>query len=893
MTMNIMTISSTNQTPSLIFIAGDVVIHKRHGQGEVLLDHGLTTVVRFTHGLEEVRTPELNTVLGLEAAVRSGVLSPTSEVVLRTQALAIRSVNDAWGVFSRSRISLLPHQLWVCHRTLRSWPIRKLVADDVGMGKTIEAGLILWPLLAKGTVRRLLILTPAKLVEQWQERLRQMFDIRMSMYRPEVDTPKADFWSTHNMVVASLPTMRADSNGRHDRLLDAPGWDMVLVDEAHHLYADENGKKTLGLQLMEKLQESGKILSCVLFTGTPHRGKDYGFWSLMGLLDKQFGPKRPESLMLEALPSFLIRNAKQKATDMDGNLLFQPVKQYPETFRYSPEEALFYELMTSFIQAGKAYANALSSKQRGQIILVLIALQKLASSSVAAVRSALEARRGRMNEAAERIRVELSGDFDDSDTDEESRALNDWVKEGRKGQLRLMEDEATHLDELLTAAAAVVHETRIDRIIQIVQERFAEQPVLFFTEYKKTQALMVSALMVRYGADAVGFINGDNRLDNIVLPSGNIVTKNASRDDTCEAFNAGRLRFLISTEAGGEGIDLQERCSALIHIDLPWNPMRLHQRVGRLNRYGQKKAVEVVSIRNPDTVEGMIWGKLETKLASIMQALGAAMDEPEDLLQLVLGMTTPGFFNQLFDQAKDVPKEKLAAWFDEKSRTFGGDAAIEMVKKLIGHAQSFDLSGLKDVPPIDLPALKPFFVGALSFNGRRPKADGQSLSFKTPEKWINHPAIKREYSGMVFDRKSKPDSGSDLVGVGHPLVTRAIQQAEGFTGTVAIARGLDRPVLVLQISDRVTDGGSHVQEVLVGMTANGDGYEFLRDWQVLLVLNDLNSSDCAGSLPNPSFAADWIQNAKTAVATHIPELDLPFAVPDIRELILLWPQEIA
>lgn len=887
-----MTNSTNTQTSGVAFTADDVVIHTRHGQGEVLFDRGQTTVVRFTHGLEEVRTSELKAVLSLTAAVQSGVVSPTSEVILRTQALAIHSVNDAWGVFSRSRISLLPHQLWVCHRALRTWPIRKVVADDVGMGKTIEAGLILWPLLAKGTVRRLLILTPAKLVEQWQERMRQMFDIRLSMYRPDVDTPKADFWSTHNMVVASLPTMRADNNGRHDRLLDAPGWDMVLVDEAHHLYAEENGKKTLALQLMEKLQESGKILSCVLFTGTPHRGKDFGFWSLMGLLDKQFGPKRPENLMLEALPSFLIRNAKQKATDMDGNLLFQPVKQYPETFSYSPEETLFYELMTSFIQAGKAYANALSNKQRGQVILVLIALQKLASSSVAAVRGALEARRGRMNEAAERIRIELSDDLDDSDSDDEQHALNEWVKEGRQGQLRLMEDEAKYLDELLLAASAVVQETRIGRILQIVQERFPEQPVLFFTEYKKTQALMVSALIARYGVECVGFINGDNRLDNIVLPTGNIVTKNAPRDDTCDAFNAGRLRFLISTEAGGEGIDLQERCSALIHIDLPWNPMRLHQRVGRLNRYGQKKAVEVVSIRNPDTVEGMIWGKLETKLASIMQALGAAMDEPEDLLQLVLGMTSPGFFNQLFDQAKEVPKEKLAAWFDEKSRTFGGDAAIETVNKLVGHAQSFDLSGLKDVPPIDLPALKPFFIGALSINGRRPKADGEFLSFKTPEKWINHPAIKREYSGMGFDRKTKLESGSDLVGVGHPLVTRAMQQAESFTGVVAIARGLERPVLVMQISDRVTDGGSHVQEVLVGMMAHGVGYELVKDWQLLLLLNELSSTDCAGFLPNPQLAFDWIQDAKVSLIKYLPELDLPFAVPNIRDLILLWPQVI-
>jgi superfamily II DNA or RNA helicase len=875
-------------TPSLT--AGDVVIHPRHGQGEVLFARDLTTVVRFLHGLEELRTSELVRVLGLLSAVKSGFVSPTAEVVLRAQALAIRSVNDAWGVFSKSRISLLPHQLWVCHRALRTWPIRKLVADDVGMGKTIEAGLILWPLVAKGAVRRLLILTPAKLVEQWQERLRTMFDIRLSMYRPEVDTPKADFWSTHNSVVASLPTLRADNNGRHERLLDAPEWDMVMVDEAHHLYADESGKKTLSLQLVERLQERGKINSCVLFTGTPHRGKDYGFWSLMGVLDKRFGPKRPEALMLEALPLFLIRNAKQKATDMEGVRLFQPVKQYPETFSYSPEEALFYALMTDFIQAGKAYASELSEKQRGQVILVLIALQKLASSSVAAVRGALEARQGRMDAEAERIRRELSDDSDDPEADELQRTLQQWAKEGRQGQIKLMEDESRHLEELLNAARSVEHETRIDRIIQIIDQRFADQSVLLFTEYKKTQALMMSALMARYGTDCVGFINGDNRLDRVTLPSGTMTTKVAARDATCDAFNAGKIRFLISTEAGGEGIDLQQRCSALIHIDLPWNPMRLHQRVGRLNRYGQKHAVEVVSLRNPDTVEGMIWGKLETKLGAIMQALGAAMDEPEDLLQLVLGMTSPGFFDEVFSQAKDISKEKLSSWFDEKTRTFGGASAIDTVTKLVGHSQSFDLSGLKDVPPIDLPALKPFFMNMLAYNGRRPKHEGQNISFKTPEKWLNHPAIRRDYTGMTFDRAIKPNQQGDLVGVGHPLVTRAMREADSFTGGVAIARGLEYPVLILQICDRVTDGSSHVQEILVGVEAKTNGNCFLKDWQLLLIMNEIGMGDVIkSSLPDSSFLLNWIETAKAEVYGHLVNLDLPFAVPEVRELILMWP----
>ena len=312
---------------------GANVRHQRHGIGQVMLTDRDTAVVRFTHGIEQVLASELLVITSLDDAIRTQETAPSLEVALRVQAAAIRSVNDAWGVFTRSRISLLPHQLWVCHRALKTWPIRLLIADDVGMGKTIEAGLILWPLLANRTVQRLLILAPAKLVEQWQQRLKKMFDIRAAVYHPDLDTQKSDFWGIHQIVIASLPTLRADHKGRHERLLEAPQWDMLIVDEAHHLNAEEGATKTLGFELVEKLQAAGKTPSCVLFSGTPHRGKAYGFWSLMSLLDPQvFGPKRNEGAMLGALPRFLIRNAKQKATDMKGNRLFMPIEQYPETW---------------------------------------------------------------------------------------------------------------------------------------------------------------------------------------------------------------------------------------------------------------------------------------------------------------------------------------------------------------------------------------------------------------------------------------------------------------------------------------------------------------------------------------------------------------------------------
>ncbi|HHM13019.1 MAG TPA: helicase SNF2, partial [Planctomycetaceae bacterium] len=177
------------------------VRHARFGTGRVRMDDGESVLVRFEHGIEECLPGDLELVKGLSERAAEARFDPTVNVVTKILGNCIVSVNDSWGVFSRSRIALLPHQLWVCKRVLESWPTRWLVADDVGLGKTIEAGLILTPLLSSGRVRRLLILAPASLVEQWQVRLREMFDIRVSLYAPPVDTETSDYWNTHDKVV--------------------------------------------------------------------------------------------------------------------------------------------------------------------------------------------------------------------------------------------------------------------------------------------------------------------------------------------------------------------------------------------------------------------------------------------------------------------------------------------------------------------------------------------------------------------------------------------------------------------------------------------------------------------------------------------------------------------
>lgn len=872
------------------------VHHPKFGLGHIVVDNGITKVVRFTHGIEEVESGSLEDRVSVSAAVSGGVVSSPLEGCLRAASGAIQSVNDAWGIFSRSRIALLPHQLWVCHRALKQWPIRLLVADDVGLGKTIEAGLILWPLLSSGAVRRLLILTPASLVVQWQYRLRTMFDIRLAVYRSDVDTPRVDFWNTHNQVVASLPTLRADRGGRHERLLEAPGWDMVIVDEAHHLNADENAGKTLGYELLEKLNEQQKVTSCVFFTGTPHRGKPYGFWSLMKLLQPDhFDPARSEAEQLPHLREVLIRNAKQKVTDMKGAPLFQPIQQYPETYQYSPEEERFYQLLTDFIQSGKAYALSLEKQTRSRVILVLIALQKLASSSVAAVRSALNTRLSRLRGIAEDYRKKCEA-FDhepDESSDELDRALREWAAEDNKGLLRLMENEIQHLEELICAANEVVEETRVRRVTEVTESRFAGHQVLLFTEYKATQALVVSALMGKYGRESVGFINGDDRLDSVVLPSGEVVSLSGRREDAADSFNKGSLSYLVSTEAGGEGIDLQERCHCLIHVDLPWNPMRLHQRVGRLNRYGQTLAVKVVSLRNPDTIESRIWVKLEEKLERIMQSVGSAMDEPEDLLQLVLGMTDRGFFNELFSGGLAVPKERLDRWFDDQTRTFGGQSAIDTVQTLVGNCQSFDLSGLQDVPPKDLPDLLPFFLAMLTLNGRRPEFDNQQVSFKTPDSWLRTPGIRQRYEKLVFDRQvTGREAAERVVGVGHQVFDQALKQAIDFPARVAAVPNLEAPLAVFSIYDKVTDRGGQVRSLLIGVEGMQGQVRILKDWEILDRLNPLlraTPKEPRSLAQSGELIELWVSSARKVAREKISALQLAFRVPELSDFVVLWP----
>jgi len=886
------------------FDSGCRVLSSRFGFGTVEIDKGPTVIARFEHGIEECDKSDLQAVSSALDALSRSQWDPPLELIHRLLAEAIQSVNDTWGVFSRSRIELLPHQLWVCRQVNDTWPTRWLVADDVGLGKTIEAGMILWPLLANGTVRRLLIVCPAHLVEQWQYRLRTIFDIRLARYSPDADTDKSDFWGTHPFVVASLHTLRLDRRDRHKRILEADSWDLVVVDEAHHLNADEEHGFTLGYRLLKKLVDNNRVASIVFFTGTPHRGKNYGFLALLHLLRPDlFDLQKSLHSQLPLLSQVMIRNNKSTVTDITGKPLFKTPCVHSDTYSFSRPEGRFYELLTQFIVDGEAYASGLDSTQGRAVMLVLIAMQKLASSSTAAIQRAINKRLARVETGRRKLR-DLERRYCEAENtlshDDLARLEEDIV--ALTSSLKLMENEEPRLRQLLEAAEEVKSETKIVRLLELLEDRFNNRTVLFFTEYKATQALLMSALMERFGTDCVAFINGEDRLDDVTFPDGRVESVALPRDEATARFNSGEVRFLISTEAGGEGIDLQENCHTLVHVDLPWNPMRLHQRVGRLNRYGQTRRVDVLSLRNPDTVESLIWEKLNTKLEQISMAFGQVMEEPEDLLQLVLGMTSPSMFRRIFSAASKVPRQTLSEWFDRQTSQFGGQDVIDTVQKLVGNAAKFDFRDVSNrLPKVDLPDLRPFMEVALALNGRRARDDDEGLSFLTPDAWRTEPGVYAEYRGMRFDRRDRaPDAARRLLGVGHKVVNQALQQARRRSVTVASlpSEDLKTPLVVFYVRDRVTASERRSSKIVAAVELNfrGEHPTLLRDWQLIKRLNALPLRKNAMREPSPQVGDVEGTRSVVAAATsylesNLASLDHSFRHPFVEVAAVMLPDQ--
>lgn len=841
------------------FTVNGKVIHSQLGEGFLVADLGESAVVRFGSKVEVCSKEQLTPVAGVADKLRSGDFSLPLETITHFQALAISSVNDKWGVFGRSKIDLLPHQMWVCRKAKSSTPCRLLVADDVGLGKTIEAGIILSSFLGSGKIRRLLVMAPASLVKQWQARMHDMFDVRLTEYLPGADTENSRFWENTDMVVASYHTLRIDSNGRMERFLNAEPWDLVIVDEAHHLNKEKKQGATLGHVLIQNMHERELIGDMIFFTGTPHRGKEYGFYSLMRLLNSDFDPDKDKSEQIKMLNKYMIRNNKYNVTDLHGNRLFQEPAVKSDPYTYSEEERVFYEMMTNFIANGLAYASTLNKQVGNSVTLVLISMQKLASSSVAAIRNALSNRLKKLQMQTQQESKKLLEQVTENEDDIENADVLAQAEEElaeSSVSLKLMKNEQQALESLLAQAEQITSETKIETILDVIKKEYPSENILFFTEYKATQRLLLEALMKEYGTDSATIINGDERLDNIKFPDGSVGRLSVRRSEAADLFNSGKRRFLIATEAAGEGIDLQRKCHILFHVDLPWNPMRLHQRVGRLNRYGQKEKVIVRNFRNPATVESRIWKKLTDKIENINRVFSAVMEEKEDLFPLVLGMTSPTMFRDLFAFApQDGNEEKLNQWYNAQTATFGGEDVFKVVKDMVGNAAKFNYQHISShLPAADLPDLIPFFKNIFAYNHKRLTFDGRCFEFQTPDA-LRSFGIKKEYRNQIFARD--PEKEENVLGIGFKLFDKALEQAKQFDCSVCCNSGVDAPLLIWSVHDQLTDHDGEKQRSFYGILLNEEYRiaEVLPDWKLLLKLNNLKFNNQSGS--NITEAVDF------------------------------------
>jgi hypothetical protein len=561
-------------------------------------------------------------------------------------------------------------------------------------------------------------------------------------------------------------------------------------------------------------------------------------------------------------------------------------------YTYTDEEAAFYRRLTAFIEEGFLYAGQLEGSDQRVVGLVLKSMQKIASSSVSAIRKTLTRRLNRISTSTlevhqkQEILEQLSG-MENVDLDLLSR-LEEQISE-LSDEISIIENERPFLEELIGLADLVTEESKINMILRTLEGDLADRTVLFFTEYKATQALLVSALNKVYGDGCTGFINGDNRLEGVQTQAGKTKTLVATRAEQADMFNAGALRFLVSTEAAGEGIDLQKRCHTLIHVDVPWNPMRMHQRVGRLNRYGQQNEVEVFTFLNPGTLENHIRGLLQEKIGRINQALSAVMDDPEDMLQLVLGMEGAAFFDDLYSQGLRPSNDSSRTWFDAKTASFGSSSVISVVQALLGNVAKFDFQSVsKEIPEVDLGDLVPLFKSVLALQGRELMTSGEDFEFVTPSEWTETYGILDRYKNVRFDRNAPKNR--TVFGVGTLAVEKALDDAERRPGSVS-SLPLDRwpkHIAVFRVFDRVTDAMTSGSSRIAAIEQDGEGHRLMSDSELIHAINGALKTPKALKQSGRKAPSDsdscgqWLQGAAACVQGSLDQLGSGFRSPGVE-----------
>jgi superfamily II DNA or RNA helicase len=523
----------------------------------------------------------------------------------------------------------LPHQLKALRRAVSQDRVRFLLADEVGLGKTIEAGLIMRELKMRGLVRRILVIAPKGLVTQWMAEMQTHFGEEFRFFSPpdfnayRRIAPSENVWRSFDQVICSLDSVKpldarhgwsqTDINefnkARFEDLITA-GWDLIIVDESHRIGG--SSEQVARHQLGRGLSEASPYL--LLLSATPHQGKTDAFHRLISLLDKTAFPE-PGSVTRERILPYVIRTEKREAIDADGNPLFKPriTKLVGVSWEGHQDQKLLYDAVTEYVREG--YNQAIREKKT-YLGFLMILMQRLVTSSTRAIITTLEKRLAAIQQPGEQLTLLPSL------TDEEWADLDgqDQLDSFLKTRLADMKNERAEVELLLTAARKVEArgpDAKAENLLEWVykfqqEEGDPDVKLLVFTEFVPTQQMLVEFLTNR--GILVVCLNGSMSMEE--------------RQHVQQQF-AKEARILVSTDAGGEGLNLQF-CHVVVNYDIPWNPMRLEQRIGRVDRIGQKSVVRAINFLFEDSVEFRVREVLEQKLSVILEEFG--VDKTSDVL---------------------------------------------------------------------------------------------------------------------------------------------------------------------------------------------------------------------------------------------------------------------
>jgi superfamily II DNA or RNA helicase len=628
------------------------------GQWHYIPDHGelcrvIETQTLWGETVCRVWLPGKDTVVRLPAArlrpVQEASVGTVDGIAYLAAAARVADAltQDVLLAPIESSVIPLPHQIRALARAVSSDRVRYLLADEVGLGKTIEAGLIMRELKLRGLVRRTLVIAPKGLVTQWVAEMRAHFNEHFQLVLPDdiktlsrisaVASPESRVsgqedsqpvtrnpWTLFPQVVVPMDSVKpldkrrgwsAAQVSEHNRErfedLISAGWDLVIVDEAHRLggSTDQVARYKLG----QGLAEAAPYL--LLLSATPHQGKTDAFHRLISLVDAQAFPD-VSSVTKERVQPYVIRTEKRRAIDAQGKPLFKPRRTELAPVSWEDrhrDQRLLYEAVTEYVREG--YNQAMREK-RSYIGFLMILMQRLVVSSTRAIRTTLERRLEALEAPQEQLTLfpmVSEEDWADLDGQEQMDTL-------LKTRLKALKNERAEVKLLLEAARrceAQGPDAKAEALLDWIYRLQAEEgdpdlKVLVFTEFVPTQEMLYEFLTER------GF--------EVVCLNGSMDMEGRKRVQDAFAKDA---RILISTDAGGEGLNLQF-CHVVINYDIPWNPMRLEQRIGRVDRIGQTHTVRAINFVFEDSVEHRVREVLEEKLAVIFEEFG--IDKTGDVL---------------------------------------------------------------------------------------------------------------------------------------------------------------------------------------------------------------------------------------------------------------------